>query len=81
MKLCVFQGTFNPIHNAHTRVAEFVASKYDFDKILFIPAFNPPHKSLNLDMSYHRLEMAKLAVKNLRFLILNFEGKENLTLI
>lgn len=64
MKLCVFQGTFNPIHNAHTRVAEFVASKYDFDKILFIPAFNPPHKSLNLDMSYHRLEMAKLAVKN-----------------
>ena len=64
MKLCVFQGTFNPIHNAHTRVAEFVAAKYDFDKILFIPAFNPPHKSLNLDMSYHRLEMAKLAVKN-----------------
>lgn len=64
MKLCVFQGTFNPIHNAHTRVAEFVASKCDFDKILFIPAFNPPHKSLNLDMSYHRLEMAKLAVNN-----------------
>lgn len=63
MKLCVFQGTFNPIHNAHTRVAEFVAEKYDFDKILFIPAFNPPHKSLNLDMSYHRLEMVKLAVK------------------
>ena len=74
MKLCVFQGTFNPIHNAHTRVAEFVAVKYDFDKILFIPAFNPPHKSLNLDMSYHRLEMVKLAVKkNLKFEVSDIE--------
>ena len=64
MKLCVFQGTFNPIHKAHLRVAEAVVSRFDFDKLLFIPAFNPPHKSADLDFSYHRLEMVKLAVEN-----------------
>lgn len=63
MRLCVFQGTFNPIHNAHLRVAEDVISHFDFDKLLFIPAFNPPHKSADLDFSFHRLEMVKLAVK------------------
>ena len=62
MKLCVFQGSFNPVHNAHLRVADFVRENFDFDKILFIPAFCPPHKDLGL--AQHRLEMVKLAVKN-----------------
>ena len=64
MKLCVFQGTFNPIHNAHIRVADYVANKYNFDKILFIPAFQPPHKDYDIDLSEHRLSMAKLATSN-----------------
>ena len=64
MKLCVFQGTFNPIHNAHLRVAEDVVSRFDFDKLLFIPAYNPPHKSADLDFSFHRLEMVKISVHN-----------------
>ena len=50
MKLCVFQGTFNPIHNAHLRVADYVVKKYNFDKLLFIPAFNPPHKEISHDI-------------------------------
>ena len=29
----ILGGTFNPIHNAHLRVAEYVCSKYNFDKI------------------------------------------------
>lgn len=64
MNLCVFQGTFNPIHNAHLRVAEFAVEKYNFDKFLFIPAYKPPHKSFRSDMSYHRLKMAQLAILN-----------------
>lgn len=64
MKLGVFQGTFNPIHNAHLRVADYVVNKYNFDKFLFIPAYNPPHKTCNTDLSYHRLNMVKLAIKN-----------------
>ena len=64
MNLCVFQGTFNPIHNAHLRIANFVMDKYKFDKFLFIPAYNPPHKDCNTDMSQHRFNMLKLALKS-----------------
>lgn|SRR5574344_95214 len=64
MKLCVFQGTFNPIHNAHLRVADYVADKFNFDMILFIPACNPPHKNLEPDFAIHRFNMVKLAIKN-----------------
>ena len=62
MKLCVFQGSFNPVHNAHLRVADFVCKNFNFDKILFIPAFCPPHKELSL--AEDRFEMVKLAIKN-----------------
>lgn len=65
MKLCVFQGTFNPIHNAHLRVAEYMIDHYNFDKLLFIPAYNPPHKHCELSESYHRLAMAKLAISDI----------------
>ena len=61
MRLCVFQGTFNPIHNAHLRVADFIHSNYEFDKILFIPAFSPPHKETDSNYAKYRLEMVKLA--------------------
>ena len=64
MKLCVYQGTFNPIHNAHLRVADYVVEKYDFDKLIFIPAYNPPHKNLDIAIASHRLNMVKLATQN-----------------
>ena len=64
MKICLFQGTFNPIHRAHIRIAEFVVNKYNFDKFIFIPAYNPPHKDSRNDYSFHRLEMVKRAVLN-----------------
>ena len=62
MNLVVFQGTFNPVHNAHIRVAEYVLEKYNFDKLLFIPAYKPPHKDYDDKMSLHRLNMVKLAI-------------------
>lgn len=63
MSLCVFQGTFNPIHRVHIKVAEFALSYYGFDKILFIPAFIPPHKDVDETLARHRLNMVKLAVE------------------
>ena len=61
MKLCIYSGTFNPIHRAHLQVADYVSKNYDFDKILFIPAFKPPHKDYDPKMSFHRFNMVKLA--------------------
>ncbi|MDR1327110.1 MAG: nicotinate (nicotinamide) nucleotide adenylyltransferase, partial [Heliobacteriaceae bacterium] len=74
MNLCVFQGTFNPIHNAHIRMAEFVLENYDADKILFIPAYKPPHKVFDPECAHHRLNMVKLAVEdNPRFEVSDIE--------
>ena len=61
MKLCVFQGTFNPIHNAHLGVCEYIVKNLNFDKVLLIPAQKPPHKELDSSLAAHRLEMVKLA--------------------
>ena len=65
MKLCVFQGTFNPIHNAHLEVAKYVTEHLEYDKILFIPAYKPPHKDFDENFSTHRFNMVKLAVDDM----------------
>ena len=64
IKLCTFFGTFNPIHNAHIELAKFVEENYDFDKILFVPAYWPPHKKINPKMAQHRLNMVELALED-----------------
>ena len=46
-------------------MAEFVLKNYKFDKILFIPAYKPPHKDYDENLSNHRFEMVKLALENL----------------
>ena len=67
MKLCVFQGTFNPIHNAHLAMANYAKTVYDYDTILFVPAYKPPHKEFDDDLANHRFQMVKLAVSGENF--------------
>lgn len=70
MAECLYQGSFNPIHNAHLAVAEYVHKKFNFDKIVFIPAYKPPHKNLkefNAKNAIHRLEMVQLAVEGIPY--------------
>ena len=62
MSICLFFGTFNPIHNAHLRMANFVLEEFKFDKVLFVPSFIPPHKQI-MDAA-HRFNMVKLAVSS-----------------
>ena len=74
MKLCVYCGTFNPIHNVHIAVANFVKTHFDFDTILFIPAYKPPHKNIDDDLANHRYAMVKMAIEgDEKFSISNIE--------
>ena len=76
MELCVYQGTFNPIHNAHLRVAEYVLKNYAPQGILFIPAFEPPHKVSDSKMTEHRYNMVKAAIAyNPKFSVSDIEYK------
>ena len=76
MKLCVFQGTFNPIHVAHLKMADYVLKNYGFDKIIFIPAYRPPHKNYDITLTPHRLKMVELAaLSNPNFKVSDIEYK------
>ncbi|MCD8378046.1 MAG: nicotinate (nicotinamide) nucleotide adenylyltransferase [Candidatus Gastranaerophilales bacterium] len=66
MKLCVFQGTFNPIHKVHLEVAKFAKEYYNFDNVLFIPAYMPPHKSIDKNLAKHRFNMVKIAIAGVK---------------
>jgi nicotinate-nucleotide adenylyltransferase len=65
MRLAVIGGTFNPIHYGHLRAAEEVRESLGVDKILFIPASTPPHKTGEPGVPpAARLEMVRLAVED-----------------
>jgi nicotinate-nucleotide adenylyltransferase len=65
MKSGILGGTFNPIHLAHLRIAEEVQQACDLDRLLFIPAAEPPHKDVADQVSFsHRLAMVHAAIRD-----------------
>ena len=63
MKICIFGGTFDPPHIGHLLIAQTVCEVEDFDKILFVPAYSPPHKVQITDIE-HRINMVKIAIRD-----------------
>jgi len=61
VKLGLYGGTFDPIHNAHLRIAQFVKKQLELDKVIFIPASRPPHKEKTSSANL-RLKMVKAAI-------------------
>lgn len=74
MKIGIFGGTFNPVHNGHLRAAEEAAEALSLDTILFIPSGTPPLKTRQIAAPGHRFAMVRIAVrKNKRFRVLDIE--------
>jgi len=62
MRLALFGGTFDPIHNAHLTVAREAADRFHLDQVWFIPASHPPHKPGQAMASFEdRYRMVELA--------------------
>lgn len=60
----IFGGTFDPPHHGHLIIAQTAVEELELDKVLFVPAASPPHKTGQLMASAsHRLAMLKLAIK------------------
>jgi len=67
LKLAIFGGTFDPIHKAHLEIARSAAEQFGLDRVLFVPAFHPPHKAGATHTPYEdRVRMVELAVEGLR---------------
>ena len=59
-------------------MAEFALNEFEFEKIIFIPAYLPPHKEINSDIANHRYKMVELATKtNPKFEVSDIEYKRN----
>lgn len=61
-RVCLFGGTFDPIHKAHLRLAKDAVKRFSLDRVLFVPARNPPHKDLASVTPYEdRFRMVEIA--------------------
>ena len=65
MRIGILGGTFNPIHIGHLILAEEAYFKLKLNKLIFVPAFVPPHKSTSDVISAKdRLDMVRLAIED-----------------
>ncbi len=63
IRLGLFGGTYNPIHQGHVQAAQIVRDRFKLDQVWFIPSHIPPHKSNDEVASpEHRMNMVRLAV-------------------
>jgi nicotinate-nucleotide adenylyltransferase len=64
MRLALFGGTFDPIHQAHLTVAREAADQFHLDQVWFVPAAHPPHKPEQSRASYQdRFRMIEIACR------------------
>lgn len=75
MRIGILGGTFNPIHIGHLILAEEALVKLNLDKIVFVPTYIPPHKSVEGSVKpQDRLKMVELAIAdNPKFELSRFE--------
>jgi nicotinate-nucleotide adenylyltransferase len=64
-RVCLFGGTFDPIHKAHITIALEAKHRFKLTRTLLIPAANPPHKTDSQLTPYKdRFAMVALACRN-----------------
>jgi nicotinate-nucleotide adenylyltransferase len=65
-RIGVFGGTFDPPHMAHTRIAQFLLDFGRLERVLWVPAATPPHKSdCGITPANIRLRMVSAAIKGM----------------
>lgn len=64
-RLGIIGGTFDPIHLAHVYIAEVAKSALNLDKVIFMIAGSPPHKTnKHISDANIRYKMTELAIMN-----------------
>jgi nicotinate-nucleotide adenylyltransferase len=62
-RIGVLGGTFDPVHNGHLHIADTLRTALNLDRVLWVPAGRPPHKSDQIVSSDRdRLAMLDLAL-------------------
>lgn len=63
MKIGIFGGTFDPPHNGHLALAEAARDELGLNKVLWVPAADPPHKrDRTISPAADRLALVRAAI-------------------
>ncbi len=75
MRIGILGGSFNPPHLGHLVMGQEALTQLGLDRLVFMPAFVPPHKQLSDDPGpEERYELCRLAVaKDERFSVSRLE--------
>ena len=77
IKTGIFGGTFDPVHYGHIRLAKEAYNELSLDKVIFMPAYIPPHKADKIVSDWeHRVNMLKLAIDGIPYFDISFLEKE-----
>lgn len=80
MRIGIYGGSFNPIHNAHVEIVKFILDKLQLDKIIIIPVGKASHRDDVMVDGALRLKMCELAFENEEnILVSNIEIKRKKT--
>ena len=65
MKIGLYFGSFNPIHNGHLIIANYIVQHTDIEQVWFvISPQNPLKKSSTLLNEYHRLYLVQVSIED-----------------
>src|SRR5438445_8650823 len=62
MRIGVFGGSFDPVHEGHLRPIEDAAIRFGLSRVLYVPNCRSPHKTASPTDSRHRVAMLALAL-------------------
>ena len=63
MRVALFGGSFDPVHQGHLLVAELLRQLEDLDRVVFVPAWRSPLKPRSRASPAARWAMLRLAVR------------------
>jgi len=74
VRIGLLGGTFDPIHAGHLAAAKAALDCAELDRVMFIPAAQPPHRPRAIATADDRLEMCRLAIEgDTRFVVSDLE--------
>ena len=76
-KIGILGGSFDPVHSGHLYIASQALKLLKLDKVIFVPAYIPPHKKSAKQASpSDRIKMLRLAIRgNKKFSLSLYEVK------
>ncbi|AKL98381.1 nicotinate (nicotinamide) nucleotide adenylyltransferase [Endomicrobium proavitum] len=80
-KIAIFGGSFDPVHNAHVQIAKLAVQSFGLDKIIFVIAYAPAHKTKQYADISDRSKMLELAVNGLPKTEISFFEAEQKTTV